>query len=304
MANGKKIDLVLVLDANYENYATFLISQLIEFSPSEYSENFRFNILTFDDFFPNKLVSECGQNSASVRIFQQSHKVLGSDVPNSGHISNVAYLKLLIGDVLPIDVRKCIYLDVDILVNGETSEVFEQVIDQTSLIMSNVEPGGSNHHPSFMSVPEMFSAGFMILNLELWRNSNFSRVCLKVLHEFGPLPWADNDILILAMNELSLRCQPLDYVLHYIPGEYGDSQLAGRSPILVHFAGADKPWNSVFGGKYARTWRKRYRKYDPTFAITAKAYLEFFWRRISDLFYVVFMAFRRLKISIVSSLIK
>ena len=294
MANGHKIDLVLVLDSNYENYASFLISQLIEFSPSQHSDNFRFNILTFDDFFPNKLVSECAQSSASVRVFQQSHKVLGSDVPHSGHISNVAYLKLLIGAVLPSDIQRCIYLDIDILVNGDTSKVFKQEIDQTSLIMSNVQSGGSTHHPLFTSVSEMFSAGFMILNLELWRKLDFSRVCLEVLHEFGPLPWADNDIIILAMNRLGLACQPLDYQLHYIPGKFGDSQLAGRTPLLVHFPGAGKPWNSPFGGSFARTWRKRYRKFDPTFMISVRIYRKYFIRRGKDFLYIALMWIRKL----------
>jgi lipopolysaccharide biosynthesis glycosyltransferase len=295
MTSSKPIDLVLVLDANYENYASFLISQLVEYSLRQHADNFRFNLLTFDDFFPHKLLSESAQKSISVRVFQNDYKVFNPSIQHSGHISKVAYLKLLIGEVLPRDVRRCIYLDVDILVNDQTPKIFNQECKLNSLIISNVEPGGSTHHPLFAAVPEMFSAGFMILNLELWRNLEFSKVCLDILNEHGPLPWADNDIIILAMNRIGLRCQPLDFALHFIPGKYGDSQLAGRNPVLVHFPGAGKPWNSPFGGKYARTYRRRFRKYDPTFSITMQAYQHYFFRRIRDYLYIIFMSFRKLK---------
>lgn len=295
MTSSQPIDLVLVLDANYENYASFLISQLVEYSPRQYSDNFRFNLLTFDDYFPHKLLSESTKRSISVRVFQNNYSVFNSTIHRSGHISKVAYLKLLIGEVLPTDVYRCIYLDVDILVNDQTSKIFDQESKLNSLILSNVEPGGSTHHPLFASVPEMFSAGFMMLNLDLWRKLNFSRVCLEILNEVGPLPWADNDIIILAMNRLGLRCQPLDYSLHYIPGKYGDSQLAGGgNPVLVHFPGAGKPWNSPFGGKYARTYRRRFRQYDPAFKIPTQAYLQFFGRRVKDILYLILLSIRKL----------
>jgi lipopolysaccharide biosynthesis glycosyltransferase len=294
VTSSQPIDLILVLDANYENYASFLISQLVEYSPRQYSDNFRFNLLTFDDYFPHKLLSESTKKSISVRVFQNNYSVFNSTVHRSGHISKVAYLKLLIGEVLPTDVQRCIYLDVDILVNDQTSKIFDQESKLNFLILSNVEPGGSTHHPLFASVPEMFSAGFMILNLDLWRKLNFSRVCLDILNEVGPLPWADNDIIILAMNRLGLRCQPLDYSLHYIPGKYGDSQLAGRKPVLVHFPGAGKPWNSPFGGKYARTYRRRFRQYDPAFKIPTQAYLQFFGRRVKDILYLILLSIRKL----------
>jgi lipopolysaccharide biosynthesis glycosyltransferase len=178
-----------------------------------------------------------------------------------------AYYRLLIPDLLP-NYKKCLYLDTDIVVRHDLTELFNTdledfyiaginerhaVIDEFKYL-SSINLHGAKHY---------INSGVLVMNLDLMRKDHLKEKLVSTAKHGvdgeKAFMWADQDALNIVCRG---RVKLLDLKFNVFPGIfdsildsedflskmkefYGEKQFgeACNDPLILHFAGG-KPWKS------------------------------------------------------------
>ena len=174
------------------------------------------------------------------------------------YITSTTYYRLLIGDILPEEFEKCIYLDIDICVCKDLSELFNINIGD-NYIAGVVAPGyyfSEKYHCKRLNLPTMkqyINAGVLLMNLKQIRKDNMTQKFIKLSKNI--YDYQDQDILNIACygkiltlppkyNALVGRLKENNPLLRNLYSE-DDISEANNSPHIIHFPSIRKPWNSI-----------------------------------------------------------
>lgn len=185
-------------------------------------------------------------------------KGLLSDAPVFGHVSRSAYYRLAIADLLPVEIEKTIYLDVDLVVLGDIGELWKTDMGDFVLLASQEpnckisDPGGLGMHKELNIDGDMpyFNSGVLLINLKLWRERHYTVKAAEFLRLYGSkIQFWDQDVLnAISAGEHGDLPEIWNYRLDQTWLGDLDSLCSidrARSRLgvrLVHFASAVKPW--------------------------------------------------------------
>lgn len=266
--------IAICTDVNYEPYAIALAQQLNKRSSNQLRYELHLHTLTIKGFRAEELNKYCESIGLKHSVYEYDLESLSREFLGAGHISNAAYLKIFIGSLLPREIIYCTFMDLDIYVVEDPVQLFRV---QNSFAVSAVTHTDKwTHHPAFLNVDRNFHSGLMALNLEAWREKDLTLKFLESHREYGSLPYADNDLMVLSLTDFGISWGEIPSKFNLVDCHECRIQLGKQGPIIVHFAGAAKPWNAPFGGIYARRYRKDFKVTFPDFRITSKQYRHFF----------------------------
>ena len=194
-----------------------------------------------------------------------------SNVYLSGHVSKAAYFRLALADILPNDIEKVIYLDVDLLVYDDIKKMWQ--IDLKNLPLAAVPDYGIMASPRLckqkadvIGLPvgeKYFNSGVLVVNLKEWRKEDYTKQILEIINN-NQFPHHDQD----ALNKLFMhKWQALDLRWNIIPPVFNlfskillnsnfrkNAITARKNPGIIHYAGRYKPWeftlHNGFNDKY------------------------------------------------------
>lgn len=169
------------------------------------------------------------------------------------HLSKAAYMRLLVGKVLPAEVKKIIYLDCDLLVLESLAPLFEW--DLKGKIASGLEDWGvallrKEGRFTFPWPDPYIGSGLLLIDLERWRQSHAQERCVAYAkNPLYPIQHEDQDVLNFVLHgELGVIPCKWD-VVYYIPEEDlvrrkapAEWLEAMKTPAIIHFATGNKPW--------------------------------------------------------------
>ena len=206
--------------------------------------------------------------NATVRFYDVSRAIDGFNLTtNNAHISIETYYRFIIQEALPF-YKKVLYLDCDMVVNGDISELYDTDLGNNAigavpdidfignLNMKNGERAEYAKRQLHMTKPYgYFQAGVLAMNLEKMREIHSVHEWLEIAQQPGFI-YNDQDILNMEC-EGSVTYLPYAWnVMHDCGGrvhgvfdfapasmfqEYMDSR---KSPKIVHYADYDKPWKN------------------------------------------------------------
>ncbi len=183
--------------------------------------------------------------------------------PPTGWSGIEAYYRLFMAKMLP-EYDKVIYSDVDVLFRGDLSEVFNKNLsnyDWAGIIAERQdEKNGIHSHFDENKKDYIYMNGFMIANLEVWRNKNLLDRFIKIISEYGTrLRMYELDVLNLSADNIT--DVPFNYCVleniydnnditkakeyPWLCNAYGKDKLleAKNNPIIIHYAGKNpKIW--------------------------------------------------------------
>jgi lipopolysaccharide biosynthesis glycosyltransferase len=181
------------------------------------------------------------------------------------YITSPTYYRLLIGDIFPEEFVKCIYLDVDICVNKDLSELFNIDIGN-NYIAGVVDPRyffSEKKNCKRLNLPSMkyyVNAGVLLMNIKQIREDNMTQKFIKLTTR--TYDFQEQDILNIACygkiltlppkyNALITRLKENNPILRNLYSEQ-DIIEANNSPHIIHYIGVKKPWKSfdVYMEKY------------------------------------------------------
>ncbi|GGE44361.1 lipopolysaccharide biosynthesis glycosyltransferase [Pedobacter psychrotolerans] len=258
------MDIVITIDNNYIEYCATMLVSLIEKNPDTnircfvIHEEIKERLL----YKFNKTFENC---SSITFIFELVEPSILQAAPISHHISIATYFRLLIPDILPLYVEKVLFLDSDILIQSSLQELWDTDIKEHYLAATIA--AGMDDYPQEIGLDKnslYFNAGVMLLNLKKIRNFKlFSKSLHLIQNESHRIKWWDQDILnILFLDswlpiKLKWNVQPFIFnkelknsdnqnlIERYDKFGYEE---AIKFPIVIHFAGGNKPWLIGYNG--------------------------------------------------------
>ena len=245
-------------------------------------------------------------------------EALGGLAAPVGRVSRAAYGRLLLADVLPQHCIKAIYLDADVVVNGDIEELWRiehcgQVIlaaqDYDNLVSAAIFPAHAE-----AGVPAgrpYFNSGVLSIDLREWRSSMVGVRCLTYLEQNEEnRRFNDQEALNAVLWDVWL---PLDrtwncqdpYFETSLPGALrrrllgaSQRQRGASSAKIVHCCGLRKPWEPGYYGEFKDLFYRHlamtpWGGHKPRMHVHVLASIEDMWRAFRRL--VSCVALRRIR---------
>lgn len=198
----------------------------------------------------------------------------------AGHVSKNTYVRLLLPEILPSYVETGLFLDSDIVVTGCLDELLDlkfaefddtasaedrkyiYAVPETKLFNKvNSERITSLGYP----INQYFNAGIIWVNLKNWRLKRLSSTLINMASKhMNDLKYWDQDILNMYFAN---RWSKLDRKFNSVHLIWKRRQV----PLVIHFAGASKPWHYL----NLHPYKKVYLKYQSLIPLNHKRYEDF-----------------------------
>jgi lipopolysaccharide biosynthesis glycosyltransferase len=256
---AETIDIVVAVDDNYARAVGPVACAAKRFLPS--TTTLRVHVLDGGVSPASKRALTTGLEGRAEVVFYEVRNQMawtGLFSRDVSHLNDSVLLRLQMGEVLPSQLTRVIYLDVDVLVHGDLSTLWSWPLDgrPVGAIRDRFMPSGSPTLAEVLQrrkgyvIDRYFNSGVLVIDLEAWRDQGIGEAVRAVITERG--------------QELRFPCQDtLNYALvdnwHELPSAW--NYLVGkRCPIpgtatalrilasdgIVHFIGGTKPWHEAF----------------------------------------------------------
>lgn len=259
------MNIVVIAD---ENYASQSAATLISFLENNRNERHDIYYITTGISEQSRLNIEglCKKNNAFFHYILFEEKAL-SPYDGIGHWSKYTFMKLFIPQLLPDEVKKVLYLDVDMLILDSLEEVYNIVLGDNALAaVEDVPYNKSCCKRCGLGINSVYvNSGFMLLNLSAWRkewNANsFNRF---VDDHRGKMTINDQDVINSVFYG---KIMPLEWRYNVTSFFFGLSSAiwklypkkmykkARSNPAVIHFTNSNKPWKDSCVHLYAKKWR-------------------------------------------------
>jgi len=192
-----------------------------------------------------KVSASLPKGSASIRWVTVDLEAF-RDFGTLDYISAMTYARFLIPRIFPDTVSRVLYLDADILVLNDLSELWETNLEGAVLgaVLDGLDPQLKSDRPGLEEIPRVcsyFNAGVLLIDLQRWRKEGVSERALAYLRKHPLSPYADQDALNVVCDA---RWKQLDRRWNF--QEHYRKRLAGTPPAerpgIVHFVTSSKPW--------------------------------------------------------------
>lgn len=209
-------------------------------------------------------------NSAELKFLSIKSEALNGLRVNR-YISRVAYYRLDIANILPPEVNKVVYLDVDTIALEDIADLWET--DISEYYLAAVKDYGvhkfdtEGDHRAVLGMrreADYFNSGVLLINVDMWRQNDVAGKVVKRTVQ-GGMRYHDQDGLNAILFDKWLSLDPKWNVHKAMFRKYYSLKVkndilrpvvdAVRSPAVVHYTGPSKPWHYSCGLPYSeRYW--------------------------------------------------
>ncbi|MFY1614732.1 glycosyltransferase family 8 protein [Micromonospora sp. WMMD736] len=174
----------------------------------------------------------------------------------SSRISNAAYYRLLLPDLVPDVVDRMLWLDSDVMCTGDLTELWHADL-QGALLGAAIDigsptigaatgvPGFDPNAGRLTKRSDYFNSGVLLMDLPRCRQAELSTRSLDYIRaNSGKLRFAVQDAMNIAVDDRWLRLDERWNDMDFTRFEQDLSAI--DSTRIVHFAGKKKPWQDSF----------------------------------------------------------
>lgn len=255
----ERVDVLVGVDERYAKAIGAVACATAWYLPAD--KKLRIHVLDGGVSTETKRALVAGIGDRAEILFYDIEKPMTWDIPYTGniaHLNDSILLRLQMGDVLPSDVTRVIYLDVDVLVHGDLSILSSWPLNGhvVGAVRDRFMPGGSpqlcevlrNHNGHVLE--RYFNSGVLVIDVDAWRRQDIGAAVRSMLSRLGhQLGFPDQDALNFVLVDKWVELPTAwDYLVGRrcpIPGGEAASRLVA-TPGIVHFVGATKPWHKSF----------------------------------------------------------
>ena len=238
-----EIPIVFATDKNYLPFLTVALKSIQEHSSLDYL----YKIYIFHetlDIDSMKMVKSMSNKNYQIKFINVTHYVnkIKSKLHTRDYYTNTTYYRFFIPRILK-KYDKVLYLDCDILVRSDISELFNNNITDYMLgavtedVMTNTDVYGTyTEKVCGIKRDRFFNAGVMLLNLKRLRKENIEKLFIELLSVYTFRVTQDEDYLNILCKDNVLY---LDEAWNYC--EINKHNI--KNPHIVHFKMSYKPWH-------------------------------------------------------------
>jgi len=166
------------------------------------------------------------------------------------------YVRFVMDKLLPDEAKKVFWIDSDTIVRCDVVQLVENSLVNSEYVIAAVPVPGPplgifpDHRPDYADIKWTFNAGVYMVDLEKWRKQDLTETMRafaqknreEVIYKFGSQP-----PLTLTFKE-DFEHLPKNWNVKL--GKSSEEEV--EDACLLHWAGADKPWNSA--GEHIEIW--------------------------------------------------
>lgn len=240
------IPVFLSADNNYAPYLCVVIKSVCENTKS--SLNFFILDGGIDDSSKEMVENVCSQyNNTSVEFINPDSINIFRDCRVKAYMSKSAFFRLLIPNLKP-QFDKVLYLDVDLFVNLDIEELFNQNLGDY-IIGAVYEECNEKYH-SYCTKKSLgidmkhkyFNSGVLLINCKKWRENNITQKLKDTYDKIKDrMPYHDQDLLnyYFSTNNYCMLDKRFNYI---IQNYYVEDSNTENPNIICHYDGPMKPW--------------------------------------------------------------
>lgn len=268
MAVAPAMHVVCAVDSSYARHCSVMLRSLRQHHPVQRLEVTLLHT-GIDPAEAAKLYGDVAPLLDALSLVHVDPELL-SPFPVDGHITPAAYLRLVLGDVLPSNLERVLYLDCDILVRRSLDALWE--LDLKGHVLAAVAaPNDPDNCRRLRLDPGQgyFNSGVLLIDLCRYRALQIREQAVAFVREFPErVRWHDQDVL---NHLLCHRWLPIDHCWNATTPWWLQSGDALRPdvdladpdrhlsfvPALIHFTGGGwyKPWNFLCRHPHRQAYR-------------------------------------------------
>lgn len=199
---------------------------------------------------------------------------MSSEIVVSYGLNISSYYRLMLASIIPENVDKILYLDVDVLIRGNLSELWNT--DISEYLIAGVEDtiGRFGRESIGLKCQDIYvNAGVLLINLKKWRELNLAQSFLEYIEDMNwEVEFNDQGVINHVCTDRTKLVSPrYNFLPSYqrysrkqlglikrsqVPYSENDLKESKHDPVIVHFAGYpfSRPWfegvNTRFGNSY------------------------------------------------------
>lgn len=243
MKRENKLHIVFSLEDRNGEYSKHLGTLLVSIMENT-TQKLYFHVLndeTLSNLKKEELVKICSKYEQEIAFHDME---LGIDVKNSpifksGLASRAALYRLYVAELLKNE-SKILYLDCDVVVNGDIKKIFEIEMGKKSILA--IKDKGIEKNPELYTryIPvdpkKYFNSGVVLFDLDKIRKQyDMRKDCLEILMKYPKDPFPDQSALNYLFRD---DCVIVSRLYNNFVDEHSEID----ETVVWHFAGACKPW--------------------------------------------------------------
>lgn len=258
------INILCTPDDNYVPYCGIMLTSLFE---NNKEENIVVYILCekLSDKNIADLESLAIAYNKEIRFIYLTKELFNNcPIREGDHVSIAAYYRIIAPNLLPKEIDKILYLDCDIIINDNITNLYNTDIAGYSF-GAIIDEGYYNpeiyRRLEYSNEFYYINSGVILFNLDYWRKYSLSEECLSYISENNEkVIFHDQDTLNAVLHE-TIKLLPITYnfqtgfmLTHYSLGEDMKKEIekAVYTPKIIHYTGYGKPWHFHSQHPYAR----------------------------------------------------
>jgi lipopolysaccharide biosynthesis glycosyltransferase len=258
------IHIVFATNNNFCQHAAVAMASLLDHNKSE---NITLHLFTINCEQENlKKIKQVADFFSTEIKFYAVTEDLFKNFSNPGTYSLATYLRILAPSLLP-NIDKAIYLDVDIVVNGNIRALWEEDISnyslagvQDAILSYNIVKdyiGYDYFHEGYIN------GGVLLMNLSYWRENNIQQTLIDYLntHQVKIVDQdAINAVLHGTIKFIHPRWNTMSSYFTFpplvIPSHKKYIKALWKDAVIVHFVGPYKVWYKECVNPYKHLYKK------------------------------------------------
>lgn len=245
----KHYNIAIVSNEGYIQHAAVMLTSLFCTNPNKH---FVVYLLTdgITEETEKQLRVVCREHHAELKVMVCGIANLG-DFP-VGQWQPIMYFKLLIPQLLPTSEERCLFLDVDMVVNDDVEELYQWNLEGKVIAAAEDMPDCIAFKPrlGLQDTDVCINSGVMVCDLAKWRQMEqetpimeyATNVISKIVNEQDVLACYFKDkiaVLPIRWNMTTFYfCRQPKIFSKYLD----ELETAKRNPGIIHFAAPIKPW--------------------------------------------------------------
>lgn len=250
------MNIVLCFDDSYSSHAAVVIESVCENNIGLH------NFFVLTDYVSDKnkkkireITDKFGCNLSFYNVDKSKFKnfPIGKGTANT-YVSLATYFRLFITDYIPKEIARVLYLDCDIVVNGNLEDFYNhQFQDDNCIYALEESPILSISGSKRLGYPmkqSYFNAGVLLIDMQAFRKSYTLTKSIDYIKSHNIL-FHDQDVLNGMFHDkkefMPLRYNVMDYfyIKHAIFAERYKREYENtiRNPVIIHYSGPLKPWH-------------------------------------------------------------
>ncbi len=270
METNNSIIIVLAINNNYVPYVSVMIESIIQ--NAKQKRLYKIYILTSYISLKNKenLNYQIKNDKRfSIDFINVTNFLENKKLNTFAHLTIETYFRFLIFDLFPYS-KKVLYLDSDLIINYDISELYDMNIEGKYLAaVKDIDTAGSinyqkekrnyiNEIIGCKGDDEYFQAGVILFNILEIKNKISSEILFNIAQE-RKWDWMDQDVLnFVFKGKIYYLNQKWNCIMNWVgliknktridilklaPKQLFNEYLEARkNPLIIHYAGNQKPW--------------------------------------------------------------